>query len=86
MNALSRREEDTLLKTTKARALSECDPVVKGPHAFYLRSGEDTDCLRICRLRDGSHFVCCVGLQRQVQGFAGMYATVVSLFYFTFHF
>jgi hypothetical protein len=30
MNALSRREEDTLLKTTKARALAECDPIVKG--------------------------------------------------------
>ncbi|KAI9572851.1 hypothetical protein HD554DRAFT_2014585 [Boletus coccyginus] len=29
MNALSRREEETLLKTTKARALKECDPVVK---------------------------------------------------------
>lgn len=30
MDALSRREEETLLKTTKARALKECDPVVKG--------------------------------------------------------
>ncbi|KAH7931123.1 hypothetical protein BV22DRAFT_30598 [Leucogyrophana mollusca] len=29
MNALSRREEDTLLKATKARALKECDPIVK---------------------------------------------------------
>ncbi|KAG1783819.1 hypothetical protein EV702DRAFT_957600 [Suillus placidus] len=29
MNALSRREEDTLLKTTKARALAECDAIVK---------------------------------------------------------
>jgi len=29
MNALSRREEETLLKTTKARALQECDGVVK---------------------------------------------------------
>ncbi|KAJ8596999.1 hypothetical protein M405DRAFT_725132 [Rhizopogon salebrosus TDB-379] len=29
MNALSRREEDTLLKTTKARALTECDSIVK---------------------------------------------------------
>ncbi|KAF8898612.1 hypothetical protein BD779DRAFT_1607370 [Infundibulicybe gibba] len=29
MNALSRREEETLLKTTKARALQECDSVVK---------------------------------------------------------
>jgi len=30
MNALSRREEETLLKATKARALQECDDVVKG--------------------------------------------------------
>ncbi|OSX67697.1 hypothetical protein POSPLADRAFT_1126944 [Postia placenta MAD-698-R-SB12] len=29
MNALSRREEDTLLKTAKAKALQECDPIVK---------------------------------------------------------
>ncbi|KAH7883705.1 hypothetical protein F5I97DRAFT_1894941 [Phlebopus sp. FC_14] len=29
MDTLSRREEDTLLKTTKARALKECDPVVR---------------------------------------------------------
>ena len=30
MNSLSRREEETLLKTTKAYALRECDDVVKG--------------------------------------------------------
>ncbi|KAI0961389.1 hypothetical protein AcV7_000500 [Taiwanofungus camphoratus] len=29
MNALSRREEDTLVKTAKAKALKECDPIVK---------------------------------------------------------
>ncbi|KAK7694498.1 hypothetical protein QCA50_001684 [Cerrena zonata] len=29
MDTLSRREEETLLKTTKARALKECDDVVK---------------------------------------------------------
>ncbi|KAL0951032.1 hypothetical protein HGRIS_007772 [Hohenbuehelia grisea] len=29
MNALSRREEDTLLKTTKARAMKECKEVVQ---------------------------------------------------------
>lgn len=29
MSTLSRREEDTLLKTTKAHALRECDPIVK---------------------------------------------------------
>lgn len=30
MNALSRREEDTLMKATKAHALKECDSLVKG--------------------------------------------------------
>ncbi|KAH6917264.1 hypothetical protein BKA70DRAFT_328384 [Coprinopsis sp. MPI-PUGE-AT-0042] len=29
MNSLSRREEDTLLKATKARAMRECDDVLK---------------------------------------------------------
>ncbi|KAJ8084144.1 hypothetical protein PM082_002911 [Marasmius tenuissimus] len=29
LSALSRREEDNLLKTVKARALKECDPHVK---------------------------------------------------------
>ncbi|KAF8349953.1 hypothetical protein F5887DRAFT_407985 [Amanita rubescens] len=29
MNTLSRREEETLFKATKARALKECDAVVK---------------------------------------------------------
>ncbi|KAI0335968.1 hypothetical protein GY45DRAFT_1315984 [Cubamyces sp. BRFM 1775] len=29
MNALSRREEETLLKKTKEHALKECDPIVK---------------------------------------------------------
>ncbi|KII93247.1 hypothetical protein PLICRDRAFT_102286 [Plicaturopsis crispa FD-325 SS-3] len=28
MNTLSHREEETLAKTTKARALKECDPVL----------------------------------------------------------
>ncbi|EJD45741.1 hypothetical protein AURDEDRAFT_63969 [Auricularia subglabra TFB-10046 SS5] len=29
MNTLSRREEEALLKETKARALKECDDIVK---------------------------------------------------------
>ena len=37
MNALSRREEDALLKSTKARALRECDSVVKGQFCVFLR-------------------------------------------------
>ena len=31
MDTLSRREEETLAKTTKEQALKECDTVVKGP-------------------------------------------------------
>jgi COX assembly protein 1 len=30
MSTLSRREEETLFKATKANALKECDPLVKG--------------------------------------------------------
>ena len=37
MNSLSRREEETLLKTTKAYALRECDDVVKGRFLFYCK-------------------------------------------------
>jgi hypothetical protein len=33
MNTLSRREEDTLFKATKAYALRECDELVKGTYA-----------------------------------------------------
>lgn len=33
MDTLSRREEEALLKATKAKALKECDSVVKGESA-----------------------------------------------------
>ena len=33
MDTLSRREEEVLLKATKAKALKECDSVVKGKSA-----------------------------------------------------
>ena len=33
MSTLSRREEDTLFKATKAYALRECDELVKGTYA-----------------------------------------------------
>jgi hypothetical protein len=35
MDTLSRREEDTLLKTTKAQALKDCDDLVKSGHGTY---------------------------------------------------
>lgn len=37
MNALSRREEETLSKTAKAKALKECDSVVKGACTVVVR-------------------------------------------------
>ncbi|KAI0318477.1 hypothetical protein OF83DRAFT_942659 [Amylostereum chailletii] len=32
MSALTRREEETLFKTTKANALKQCDSIVKGTY------------------------------------------------------
>lgn len=43
MNTLSRREEETLVKTAKARALRECDSVVKRVF-FPLLSAELSSC------------------------------------------
>ena len=34
MNTLSRREEETLVKTAKAKAMRECDPIVKRVFLF----------------------------------------------------
>jgi hypothetical protein len=42
MNALSRREEETLLKTTKTYALKQCDQVLRGMQVF----------LQFCFIRD----------------------------------
>lgn len=76
MNALSRREEETLLKTTKARALKECDPVVKGTSTtesdfFFLTLP------RICTVCPRADALGCLGLQRQVQVVARVHASVV---------
>lgn len=35
MDTVSRREEDNLLKSTKARALKECDDVVRGEYRAF---------------------------------------------------
>lgn len=36
MDAVSRREEDNLLKSTKATALKECDELVKGTKEIQI--------------------------------------------------
>ena len=47
MNALSRREEETLLKATKARALKQCEEFVKGMYPLS-RSNPPKILLTIC--------------------------------------
>ena len=76
MNALSRREEDTLLKTTKARALKECDPAVKGTSpiesSFFLSTFPS-----VCTVCAGADALSCLGLQRQVQVATRVHASIV---------
>lgn len=63
MNALSRREEETLLKTTKTRALKECDDLVKGEYFNYAGQMPESNVLvRLCRMCDGAHSVRCLGV------------------------
>jgi hypothetical protein len=42
MNSLSRREEETLLKTTKAYALKQCDSLLQGALEFTLFSPDNS--------------------------------------------
>lgn len=56
MNTLSRREEETLLKSTKARALQECDDIVKGAFVCSVFGGRTR-----LRARDQSEFASCAG-------------------------
>lgn len=64
MNALSRREEETLLKKTKAFALKACDPIVKGEASGYASVHKLTRFLhRIRRLCRRAHVLCGMGVQ-----------------------
>jgi len=46
MDTLSRREEEALMKTTKARAQKECDPVIKGcSQIFYMYTANLSHCV-----------------------------------------
>jgi hypothetical protein len=78
MNALSRREEETLLKTAKTRALKECDPLVRGmvdptlEISSYFISRVCGMCGRADRDRR-------MGMQGQAQGHARLHGAIVSL-------
>jgi hypothetical protein len=78
MSTLSRREEDTLLKTTKAHALKECDQLVKGALTVMCIIPELYLSHSICRLCSRTYRFSCLGLQGKVPGSSGMYVPVVS--------
>jgi hypothetical protein len=81
MSTLSRREEDTLFKATKANALRECDGLVKGsfmvicliPGSHLLHS--------ICRVRRRTYRFSRLGLQGEVQGRSGLRLSVVRIMF-----
>jgi len=63
MNTLSRREDDALLQSTKARALNECSAVVKGrSYVPFLPSYVTQFIGRLCRLRYWAHGICSLGM------------------------
>lgn len=70
MNALSRREEETLMKSAKTRALKECDPIVKGAAMLVYLAIMDSPKLtlfllydsRVRRLCNRSDSLCSVGV------------------------
>jgi COX assembly mitochondrial protein 1 len=79
MNALSRREEETLLKAAKTRALKECDPVVKGMIVVFIQARACI--MSVYRVRNmcrGSDRLRFMGLQGQAQDYAELYGSVVS--------
>ena len=84
MSTLSRREEETLLKTTKAHALKECDTLVKGALTEMSLSSELYLSCSICRLCSRTYRFSCLGLQGKVPGHSGMYVPVVSLLFHSY--
>ncbi len=85
MSTLSRREEETLFKTTKAHALKECDPLVKGMFSvtrLIRRRHHPCSIRRVCRW---TYSFCCLGLQGEVQSRSRLCLPVVSVIYFSYN-
>jgi COX assembly protein 1 len=81
MSTLSRREEETLFKATKANALKECDHLVKGMFIFIstcLILELHSPC-SICRVCIRTDRFSRLGVQTKVQRRSGLYISVVSL-------
>jgi hypothetical protein len=83
MNSLSRREEETLLKTTKSYAFRECDDVVKGRFHGIMILLTDSCPNSFCGLRVWSDYFCCLGMSRKVTRSPRMYDSVVRTYCFS---
>lgn len=77
MDTLSRREEDALIKSTKEKALKECDSIVKGSFPSFRRYPGAHYMNRIRRLCGRSYDFGRMGMQGQVQGRTRMHAAIV---------
>ena len=82
MSTLSRREEETLFKTTKAHALKECDPLVKGMSSLTCLSRQRHLLCSVCRVCCWTYSFGCLGLQGEVQCRSGLHLPVVSVIFF----
>lgn len=84
MNSLSRREEETLLKATKAHALQECDIFVRGKHiclALNLEINLLSSFLRIRRLRFWSNRFRSLEMQRPTTESPRLHGSIVIHFF-----
>jgi hypothetical protein len=79
MSTLSRREEDTLFKATKANALRECDGLVKGTFVVICLIPGSHLLHSICRVRCRTYRFGRLGLQGEVQGRSGLRISVVRI-------
>lgn len=84
MSTLSRREEDTLFKATKANALRECDGLVKGTFVVICHIPGSHVLHSICRVRRRTYRFSRLGLQGEVQGRSGLRLSVVRIMFNTY--
>ena len=82
MSTLSRREEETLFKTTKAHALKECDPLVKGMFSVTCLNRRRHPLCSIRRVCCWTYSFGCLGLQGEVQCCSGLRLPIVSVIFF----
>jgi len=81
MSTLSRREEDTIFKATKANALRECDGLVKGTFMVTCLIPESHLLHSICRVRCRTYRFSRLGLQGEVQRRSGLRLSVVRIIF-----